>query len=408
MCGTHACTCPRNLVELASSEGPVVFGPASVEVVSEDDKLIEIDALEEALPQLLRRRALTALHKDAFIIGEIRESIKLDPAKAPTDRARLLLEHLKGEIRTGAQVVTHALADAFPEELTPKIGKKAFFCAAQLYQDSESSRIATREVHQGVLDSFSISGFLTQTQTEGHCDALRGCRPITRAKSLDLSAITLASRTGVHKGSMFGAKARNPGAALLVLQQTAHNHGGQSVLDPPSPGYGEKGPTAEVNQQEPVQMAGEQDPKAIVKDPKATEQAQAAAAGSGDAQARLEQLVIDLARRIEALEQTVATQKAAKATEQATPSAQGSAETVKLVQQAIEAGNKPLHDAVTQLGKRFEPIEQAFAGTKASTPKPAAGARLPAKNLKEVVEAANSGDAATLRAAVNGLHKEVA
>jgi hypothetical protein len=55
----------------------VIWGPASVEVVDRENDRIKAKALEEALPQLLRRSSLSYEHTDQ-IVGEILKSYTAD------------------------------------------------------------------------------------------------------------------------------------------------------------------------------------------------------------------------------------------------------------------------------------------------------------------------------------------
>lgn len=210
----------RGLGLIIAQAGPdrrrVVWGPASVEMESRDGKIITMSAIEAALPQLMRRRALSVLHKDQ-LVGEIHEAIEIPPLTAASSRAERLATELGGVFRTALYTVTQAIADAFPK-LRPFIGTEQFFVAATVYGDNSTSDLAWREVTEGKLDSFSISGAATETQSVER-QGPDGKRVLERVTEMDLSAVTLASSSDEKRGTLT-ATARNPAAALLVIAQS--------------------------------------------------------------------------------------------------------------------------------------------------------------------------------------------
>lgn len=211
---------PQPVSEQADDE-IVLWGPVSVEAVSSDDKLITMDAIEAALPQLLKRSSISVLHKDQ-IVGDVLQTASIDPGDAPSTTARRLVEHLNAEhdgLPTGVFPVTEAIAGAFPH-LEDRVGEDAFFAAARIYGDNETARQVQRDALGGELDAFSLSGAPVEQDAVRHCDE-DGCRRVMRIEEMDLSAITLGSRTDASR-SPFAARIRNPGAAFRVVQQAGY------------------------------------------------------------------------------------------------------------------------------------------------------------------------------------------
>lgn len=194
-----------------------VWGPASVEMESRDGKLITMSAIEAALPQLMRRARLSVLHKDQ-LVGEIHEALEVPPEHAASAKAERLARELGGMFRTGMHKVTQAIADAFPK-LRPFIGTDQLFVAATLYQDNATSDLAWKEVAEGLLDSFSISGAATEVEPVTRTGP-GGERVLERVTQMDLSAVTLASSSDSKRGHLT-ATARNPAASLMVIAQSA-------------------------------------------------------------------------------------------------------------------------------------------------------------------------------------------
>lgn len=490
MCGDHPCNCHQGLVLQEAASDPrrvVVYGPASVEMPSADDKLIRIDAVKQALPQLLRRRTLSVYHKDQ-VVGEIVQSITVDAAKSPNERSRRLVKSLGGELRTEVRAIRQEDVDAFPH-LAPILGDEALFAASVLYDDNQTSRKAQEDVLSGALDSYSISGWITEAKSVPHCDH-QGCRVLTEALALDLSAITLASRTGQRHGN-FVATARNAGAALLVVQQAVRDpdsvcgqmwfHGtdaqrggfgkgaegrvrdekapkawwddcvskvsqavqagdaaplyalmeqvirarGHEFSDfaacvewakrhnlnspesfcgsleketseakqpPPVPsgtGQGQEGGKT-IHESMPEQPPGQKPADLATHDKGAAPKPAAPQGGEFDA---IKTMMMEMARRIETLEQRIGRLVPApsQAAAQATPATE--------VMTAIAEAVKPVTAALDALDKRLGPIEQANAAPKVQTPTPAnPGAGAKAKNpIRTVGEAADQGNPALFR-----------
>lgn len=385
MCGDHPCNCHDGLA--IAQSGPkevVIFGPASVEVPSEDQKLIRMSAIRAALPQLMKRRALTVLHKDQ-LVGEIRESVDVDPARATNPRARKLVEAVGGKFRTGVYPVTPEIAEAFPK-LRTLVGKDQFFVAAVMHEDNLTSRLAVEEAKGGVLDSFSISGWTTKTEKVRHCDEQQ-CRDLVEVQAMDLSAVTLASSTGARE-STFGARARNPGAGFLVVQQA------QTPLSTPvHPGEAQESPGASE-----VAEASSMNPGAPETTPTKT--------NPGDALEQMRTSQVELTRRVETLEQAFAEFKG-RATPPQAP-AQPKDDKGKETEQAIAQAITPLVKTIEALVAKVGVLEQARTAGTVSTPAPAHPGKAPANDaMKGLVEAADRNDPAAFRTAFGGAIKSL-
>lgn len=220
--GLHAGAQLEVLTEQAGQD-LLVWGPASVEAVSEDAKLVRMTAIEAALPDAFRRGLISILHKDQ-VAGHYRPLQPLDLARVPQGRGRKLAEYLVttyGGAPTAVLEVTPEIAEAFPH-LNPYVGTRQFFAGGAIYGDTDTALFIQEEVRQGRLNAYSISGMPTDTRLLTVCDA-DTCKEVEEVHAIDLSAITLGSIQGGE--GPFSAKVRNPGAAFLLLQQ--------AIPDPP-------------------------------------------------------------------------------------------------------------------------------------------------------------------------------
>lgn len=210
----------RVIQQATDDDSITVYGPVSVEAVSSDDKFITMEAVENALPQLLQspENRLSVLHKDQ-LVGDVLPQADANPETAPNNTTSELVQHLNNRfngLKTGVYEVTEPIAQAFPH-LEERVGEDVFFAAATIRGDSQTARQAQEDAKNGDLDGFSLSGAPVEQQKIRHCDD-DGCRRVTKIEEMDLSAITLGSRTDASQ-SPLAARVRNPGAAFEVVQQ---------------------------------------------------------------------------------------------------------------------------------------------------------------------------------------------
>jgi len=149
----------------------LIWGPASVEVVDKEGDKINAQALEKALPQLLKRARLSYAHTDQ-IVGRILEGFE---TKA---EASVEIDGVKYERKN------------FPTDVL-KVNDQpsALFVAGEVFDDSNQAEEVREKIEEGEIDSYSISGeaLVTQKQVDGdqvYDDILE----------LDLSAVTLCER----------------------------------------------------------------------------------------------------------------------------------------------------------------------------------------------------------------------
>lgn len=158
----------------------VIWGPASVEVVDKEDDRIRADALEDALPQLLKRGSLSFEHTDQ-IVGEVLDTFETEEPQT---------------VEIGDQQVT---TDTFKTDVMSLDGMEdALYVAGKVYDDTEKAREVREEVEKGNINSYSISGEAVATSM-----AVEDGRPVTDIEKIDLSAVTLC-REGMNQFAKFG------------------------------------------------------------------------------------------------------------------------------------------------------------------------------------------------------------
>lgn len=165
----------------------VIWGPASVEVVDKEGDRIRGEALENALPQLLRRQRLSLEHSDQ-LVGEILESFETDEE---------ITVEVDGKTFTRNEFPTDVLEMDDMET--------SLFVAGKVWDDTRQSRQAQEDIENGDIDSYSISGeslVATTKYEEGDV--------VNDIKELDLSAVTLCEE-GMNQKAKFGVVSKANG-----------------------------------------------------------------------------------------------------------------------------------------------------------------------------------------------------
>lgn len=163
----------------------VIWGPASVEVVDKERDRIKAKALEDALPQLLKRKRLSYEHSDQ-IVGDILERFEADE---PVD------------VEVAGQTFTRK---EFPTDVLKLDGlKPGLYVAGNIYNDSQKSQEVRKQIEEGDLDSYSISGEAVVTEM-----AVKDGQTFTDILKLDLSAVTICSE-GMNQKAKFGVVSKD-------------------------------------------------------------------------------------------------------------------------------------------------------------------------------------------------------
>ena len=158
----------------------LIWGPASVEIVDKEQDKISVDALDKALPQLLKRARLSYNHTDQ-IVGRILENFETEePVEVTID----------GKTYKRNEFPTDVLE--LEEDDNP-----ALYVAGEVFDDTQQASNVRKEIEQGSIDSYSISGeaLVTQKQVDGsmvYDDILE----------MDLSAVTLCEE-GMNQEAKF-------------------------------------------------------------------------------------------------------------------------------------------------------------------------------------------------------------
>lgn len=163
-----------------SDDDFVIWGPASVEVVDKEDDRIKAEALEEALPQLMKRASLSYEHADQ-IVGEILDKFE---TSEPV------------EVEIGDTTIERS---EFPTDvLKDELDDPALFVAGNIYGDTKKANDVREAVEKDEIRSYSISG-----QAIVSSMSVEDGRPVTDIEKIDLSAVTLC-REGMNQKAKFG------------------------------------------------------------------------------------------------------------------------------------------------------------------------------------------------------------
>lgn len=157
----------------------VIWGPASVEVVDKEDDRIQASALEDALPQLLKRETLSYEHTDQ-VVGEILDGFETDE---PVEVS------INGETFKREEFPTDVLD---LEKMDP-----ALYVAGNVYGDTKKSQEVREAIDKGEIRSYSISGEAIVTSM-----SIEDGRPVNDISKLDLSAVTLC-KSGMNQMAGF-------------------------------------------------------------------------------------------------------------------------------------------------------------------------------------------------------------
>lgn len=161
----------------------VVWGPASVEVVDKENDKITTEALEEALPQLMRRKRMSWEHAD-MLVGDILEEFKTDEP--------VTVEYANRSVtrKSFPTEVLHSDEDDVPDD--------GLYVASEVYDDSRAAHEVREKIEAGEIDSYSISGEAISSKTKYESGDVYD--EITK---LDLSAVTYCE-SGMNQRSKFG------------------------------------------------------------------------------------------------------------------------------------------------------------------------------------------------------------
>lgn len=158
----------------------LIWGPASVEIVDKEGDKISVEALDKALPQLLKRARLSLEHTDQ-IVGRILERFETqEPVTVEINGT----SYERNEFPTSVL----DLDDDSPP---------ALYVAGEIFEDTQQSKRAREQIEDGELTSYSISGeaLVTRKKVEEgtvYDDIL----------DLDLSAVTLCQE-GMNQGASY-------------------------------------------------------------------------------------------------------------------------------------------------------------------------------------------------------------
>lgn len=158
----------------------IIWGPASVEIVDKEGDKISIEALDKALPQLLKRARLSLEHTDQ-IVGRILERFRTEqPVQI----------EINGQTYTRQEFPTDVLD---LDDDSPA----ALYVAGEIYDDTQQSKRARRRIEEGELTSYSISGeaLVTRKQVDGG-------EVYDDIVDMDLSAVTLCEE-GMNQGAKY-------------------------------------------------------------------------------------------------------------------------------------------------------------------------------------------------------------
>lgn len=180
----------------------IIWGPASVEVVDKEGDRIKAKALEKALPQLLKRARLSVEHTDQ-LVGDILESFETE-------------EPVEVEVNGTAYE-----RDTFPTAVMELDDQPpALYVCGEVYDDSNYALQVRKDIEDGVIRSYSISGEALVTKTSIEDGTL-----VDDILEMDLSAVTLCQE-GMNQEAAFAVVAKaedadDAGEARLRLTDVA-------------------------------------------------------------------------------------------------------------------------------------------------------------------------------------------
>lgn len=158
----------------------LIWGPASVEVVDKEQDKINVEALDKALPQLLKRASLSYAHTDQ-LVGKILERFETDE-----------------EVEVEIDGKTYK-RNSFPTAVLDldNGNPPAMYVAGEVFKDTNQAQEVREKIEEGEIDSYSISGeaLVTQKQVDGNMvydDIIE----------MDLSAVTLCEE-GMNQDAKF-------------------------------------------------------------------------------------------------------------------------------------------------------------------------------------------------------------
>ena len=206
----------------------VIWGKASVEVVDKEGDKITGKALQDALPQLLRRSRLSVEHTDQ-LVGDILESFETDePTTVEIDGK----EYTRTEFPTGVLKIDG-------EEPT-------LFVAGEVWNDTQQARESREKIEEGEYDSYSISGEAITSSTQ-----VKNGDVYDKISELDLSAVTLCEE-GMNQKAKFGTVVKmgsddpNPASSSATVAKSDTDH--VSMTDPNDPDEGQE-PDSDLRKQ---------------------------------------------------------------------------------------------------------------------------------------------------------------
>jgi hypothetical protein len=148
---------------LKSERDLVIYGPASVEVVDKEKDLIRMQAIKEAIPQLMKRGRLSIAHSDT-IVGEI----------------------LPEYNSNGKTYKTGVYGDSF-------------YVVGKIWNDTQISQETRQKILSGEYNSYSISGTALEVQQKNN---------YTDITDVDLSAVTICAQ-GMNPYAKFDVIAKS-------------------------------------------------------------------------------------------------------------------------------------------------------------------------------------------------------
>lgn len=224
MCGAHPCNCAaaknRGFAVIQhtrqAKDEPhdiIVWGPMSSQLVSDTGHLVRVDAVQKAMPMLLKRRGATLKHQ-SDIVGHFEALVQIDAAQVPEDsKLKAALEEVVeeyGGAPSAVLTVTTTIAEAFPR-LKPLVGQNVPFLATRIFPGDRFQEKVRQDVLGGRLDAYSIDAPLYDVRVEPQCDE-NGCFLVQDVQDLELTGTTLCSSTEVRAlGSCYPSSSRRHG-----------------------------------------------------------------------------------------------------------------------------------------------------------------------------------------------------
>lgn len=231
---------PSQMRVLYKQDGKIgIWGPASVDVVDKENDRVTPEALEKALPQLLRRSSLSLEHSDQ-IVGDIKRKFEFEEPKTV---------EINGNTYERSEFPTDVLDKE--EDDVPETG---LYVAGEVWSDTKQAEETQKNIENGVIDSYSISGEAIESSSK-----MKDGEMVDNIERMDLSAVTLCEE-GMNQRAKF-ARVKSLGSRdeIRALAKSGTRQAAQESMAKEDDGEDEEEEPSNASEEAADEMAEEMD-----------------------------------------------------------------------------------------------------------------------------------------------------